>query len=296
MKHNKPGPLILGQGFVGTALSNYFSRSELQYIAQNRASLDYTDKDTLYNFLKDKKDKISYIISCFGYTGSPNVDACETNKQDCWNWNVNYPLNLLKVADSLKIPVVHVGSGCIFTGYEREYSETDQPNFGIFSNDSSFYSKCKHELELLAQDYCVYMMRIRIPFCDQVVPKNYFTKLLKYDNLIDNLNSVTSLADFCEFMFKFNFLIRDLNGGIYNVVNPQPVKTEQTLELFKKYGLENPNWNLIKDTELKTIAKRSNCVLSSDLISSYNLQLPPTLESLERDVKMFAINYSPFKR
>lgn len=296
MTSDKKIPLILGQGFVGSALSNYFYKSELQHIAHNRASLDYTDKDLLFEFLKDKKDKISYIISCFGYTGSPNVDACETNKKDCWNWNVNFPLNLLKVADTLKIPVVHIGSGCVYTGYEKAYTESDEPNFGLFSSDSSFYSKCKHEFELLAQDYCVYILRIRIPFCNEVVPKNYFVKLLKYDNLIDNLNSVTSLTDFCEFMFKFNFLIRDLNGGIYNVVNPEPVRTEQTLDIFKKYGLENPNWKMIKDTELNTIAKRSNCVLSDDKISSYNLKLPPTLESIERDVKVFSINYQPFKR
>jgi hypothetical protein len=97
-------------------------------------------------------------------------------------------------------------------------------------------------------------------------------------------------------MFKFNFLVRDLNGGIYNVVNPEPVRTEQTLEIFRKYGLANPNWKMIKDTELNTIANRSNCALSDDVISSYNLKLPPTLESIERDVKVFSINYQPFKK
>jgi dTDP-4-dehydrorhamnose reductase len=195
---------------------------------------------------------------------------------------------VVKIANELKIPVVHVGSGCVYTGYEKEYTEDDAPNFGLFSADSSFYSKCKHEFELLADNYCVYILRIRIPFSGQRVPKNYFTKLLKYDNLIDNENSVTSLNDFCNFMFKFNVLIRDLPGGIYNVVNPQPVKTEQTLQLFEKYGLKNPNWKMIKDTELKTVAKRSNCVLSAEKLTQYNLQLPDTLLSLERDIKVFA--------
>jgi dTDP-4-dehydrorhamnose reductase len=284
----KKMPLILGKGFVGSAVSDYFEKSQLNHFIYNRAMVNYTDVDEFHEFLKEKVDKVSYIISCFGYTGVPNVDACETNKEHCWRWNVLYPFNVLKVANNLKIPVVHIGSGCVYTGYDKAYSEEDTPNFGLYSNDASFYSRCKHEFELLADGYCAYILRIRIPFNDQKVPKNYFTKLLKYENLIDNLNSVTSLHDFSEFMFKLHFLIRDLPGGIYNVVNPQPVKTEQTLELLRKYGLSNPNWKMIKDYELDTKAKRSNCVLSTEKLIQYRLELPDTLASLERDIKVLA--------
>lgn len=284
-------PLIFGKGFVGTGVSDYFEKSNLNHFIYNRRMLDYTNVDELNAFLKDKKEQISYIINCSGYTGVPNVDACEDNKEQCWKLNVLNPLNLLKVANDHKIPVVHIGSGCVYTGYEKNFTEEDEPNFGLYSNDASFYSRCKHEFEILADGYCVYILRIRIPFSDQKVPKNYFTKLMKYDNLIDNLNSVTSLYDFSEFMFKFNFLIHELPGGIYNVVNPEPVKTEQTLEIFKKYNLVNPNWKMIKDFELGTKAKRSNCVLDTQKIEKYNLQLPDTLKSLERDIKVLAAKW-----
>jgi dTDP-4-dehydrorhamnose reductase len=293
---NEKFPIILGQGFVGSNLSNYFSKSNFNHAIFNSRALDYTDIDTLYQYLKDNKEKISYIINCFGYTGTPNVDGCETNRELCWKLNVLYPLNVLKTANDLKIPVVHVGSGCVYTGYEKNYTEDDVPNFGLYSSDSSFYSRCKHEFEILADNYCVYILRIRIPFTSHAVSKNYFTKLVKYDNLIDNTNSVTSLTDFCEFMFKLNFLIHDLPGGIFNVVNPQPVKTEQTVELLQKYGVNNSNWNFIKDYELNTLAKRSNCVLSTDKIKTYNLELPNTLESLEKEIKMFALNYEAISK
>lgn len=285
---SKKIPLLLGKGFVGNSLSEFFYKTKLEHYQYNKLMLDYTNIDVLNDFIKEKKDKISYIVNCFGYTGVPNVDSCELNKEDCWKLNVLYPLNVVKIANDHKIPVVHIGSGCVYTGYEKDFTEEDAPNFGLFSNDSSFYSKCKHEFELLADGYCVYILRIRIPFSEQRVPKNYFTKLLKYNNLIDNENSVTSLTDFCEFMFKFNVLIRELPGGIYNVVNPQPVKTEQTLEIMKKHGLFNPEWKMIKDTQLNTVAKRSNCILSTKKLETYNLQLPDTLSSIERDIKIFA--------
>lgn len=292
----KKSPIILGQGFVGSHLTNYFSKSDFEHSIFNRKALDYSNKDQLNNYLKENKDKISYIINCFGYTGTPNVDGCETNREDCWKYNVLYPLNVLDVANDYKIPVVHVGSGCVYTGYEKDFTEDDVPNFGLYSSESSFYSRCKHEFEILADGYCVYILRIRIPFTGAAVPKNYFTKLVKYDKLIDNLNSVTSMTDFCEFMFRMNFLLYELPGGIYNVVNPQPVKTEQTVELLRKYGIENKNWTFIKDFQLNTVAKRSNCVLSTDKIKRYNLELPDTLPSLETEIKKFAIEYEAFSK
>ena len=292
----KKSPLILGQGFVGANLSNYFSKSEFDHSILNNKTFNYTDPNKLNEYLKENKNNISYVINCFGYTGTPNVDGCETNRETCWKWNVLHPLNVLKVANDHKLAVVHVGSGCVYTGYEKEFTEEDTPNFGLYSSESSFYSRCKHEFEILAENYCVYILRIRIPFTGVVVSKNYFTKLVKYNNLIDNLNSVTSLRDFCEFMFKLNFMLFELPGGLYNVVNPQPVKTEQTVELLRKYGVNNPEWKFIKDFELDTIAKRSNCVLSTEKIKQYNLELPPTLESLEKDIKLFALDYENFSK
>ncbi len=285
---SKKVPLLLGKGFIGSSVSDYFSKVGIEHYQYNRKMLDYTNIDELKKFFESENETISYVINCFGYTGVPNVDGCETNREECWRWNVQYPFNVLTTANEFKLPVVHIGSGCVYTGYEKEFTEDDIPNFGLFSSESSFYSKCKHEFEILADNHCAYILRIRIPFCDQNIPKNYFSKLLKYDSLIDNVNSVTSVTDFCEFMFKFNVLVRDLPGGIYNVVNPDPVKTEDTLEILRKYNVVNPRWSMIKDTELKTLAKRSNCVLSTQKLKDYNLQLPSTKLSLERDIKVFA--------
>ena len=78
--------------------------------------------------------------------------------------------------------------------------------------------------------------------------------------------------------------------GLYNVINPQPVRTSQILELMSEYGLENPNWKYITLDELykSTSAKRSNCVLSDGKISKLNLKLPNTIESLTRSVATMA--------
>lgn len=281
--------LILGKGFIGQSLSNYFNQNNVDHEMYSRSMLDYTNVDTFNSFLEDNKDKYFAVINTSGYTGRPNVDACESNKLDCWNWNVIHPVNITKVANEHKLPVIQVNSGCIYNGYEKKYSEEDMPNFGLFSNESSFYSKCKHACEILLENNnaVAYIMRIRIPFTHINEPKNYFSKLLKYDNLIDMENSVTSVTDFNNFIFRFIFLIQDLPGGIYNVCNPEPVKASKVVDIMKKYNIENPNWNFIELKNLQTIANRSNCILDTKKIETFNLPMPNTLESIERDIRIF---------
>lgn len=280
--------LILGKGFVGKSLFNYLTDSNVNAELYSKSMLDYSNIDTLNSFLKVNKNKYHAVINTSGYTGTPNVDACEENKKLCWELNVTNLLNIVKVSNDHNLPVVHVGSGCIYNGYDKVFTEEDEPNFGLFSSESSFYSKCKHASELLLDNTWSFILRIRIPFTGTNTSKNYFSKLLKYDNLIDENNSVTSIEDFNNFVYRFLLFIKDfLPGGIYNVVNPEPVSASQVVEILKANGIYNKNWNFIPVKDLKTKANRSNCVLSTEKINRYNLKLPNTLASIERDIKKF---------
>lgn len=286
--------LILGKGFVGTHLHEYFQQNNIESDIYSQSELDYTDSKTLASYLDYCKDEIKkevdIVINCSGYTGVPNVDACEDNKEICYNYNVAYPLKVLSVCAQRKIPVIHVGSGCIYSGYDKEYTEYDTPNFGLFSNEASYYSKCKHIFETFAKHFECYVLRIRIPFTADWSRKNYFTKLVNYDSLISENNSITSISDFNIFVEKFIDKLKQgyLIPGVYNVVNPEPVTAEQVVTLLRKYNITNPNWKYIEVKNLNTKANRSNCVLSTEKIAKLHLTLPSTLDSLERDIRILA--------
>lgn len=283
--------LILGKGFIGKSLSEHFQKNNLESKCYSREELDYTNKSFLHNTLDKLKTELNCVINCSGYTGKPNVDACETDKENCYNFNVVHPMGVVEVCNNLNIPIIHIGSGCIYSGYDKDYTEKDTPNFGVNSPDASYYSKCKHSFEQFTDNLSRYVLRIRIPFTGNSTPKNYFSKILKYDNLINETNSVTSVTDFSVFVEKFVKKLDSLPTGIYNVTNPQPVKAEVVVEILKKNGLENPNWNFIDVKDLNTVAKRSNCILDTTKIKSFGLELPNTIESIERDVKILAENY-----
>ena len=280
--------VILGKGFVGTHLSHYFKRNNIDHKIFSQSELDYTDPNTFKDFLDTNDKDIKWIINCSGYTGIPNVDACEDNKEFCYAYNVLYPMQVVKLCNQYKIPVIHIGSGCIYSGYEKEFTEEDIPNFGIYSNESSYYSKCKHVFETFAKEFNCYVLRIRIPFTDILTRKNYFSKLLNYDTLINELNSVTSLNDFDEFVVRF--ISAKPEYGIYNVVNPEPVKAEEVVKILKDNKIVNSKWRFIELKDLNTKANRSNCVLTTDKIKDLGLQLPNTRTSLLRDISTLARN------
>ena len=201
----------------------------------------------------------TFIINAAGHTGYPNVDACEKEKDLTIRGNVLYPLQLEKWATALNIPVLHISSGCVYTGYkDGGWTEEDAPNF-TFDN-GSFYSASKALFqELFAQyAYKSYLFRIRMPFGPDKSDKNLLTKLAKYDKLVDKLNSVTQLEELakCVIFFADN----RPEFGIYNAVNPIGVYTDQIAKFL------NLNKQILtpEEEKLAMIAPRSNCTLNTD--------------------------------
>lgn len=282
--------LLLGKGYIGTSLEKTLIQNGFTVESYSRSQLDYTSPVALQNHIKERKGDYEAVINCSGYTGVPNVDACEKNKQDCWFWNVIVPRNVVLSSNAFSIPTIQVSSGCIYSGYDKEYTEEDEPNFGLFNSNSSFYSKSKHACETIFQNCFGYILRVRMPFDGTLMPKNYLNKIFKYNTLISQKNSLTSTTDFNTFVCKFLYLYRTIPSGPINVVNPGGIEAKEIVELLKKRDVINPNWNFIDVNNLNTVAQRSNCVLSADKLRYYNLELPPVRESLERDIATFSRN------
>ena len=278
--------LILGNGFVGASLAQYFKEVNIPVNVVSRNQVDYTKYQILRDFLQTSKPTL--LINCSGYTGTPNVDGCETNKELCWFWNVQVPHNIAKVLDVVGIPALFVSSGCIYSGYDKEYTEKDIPNFGFYNKESSYYSQCKHIAEMILTNFNVHILRIRMPFDSSLSQKNYLNKLYNYNKLISQKNSLTSMSDFNKFVYNIMPLIKTLNPGPINVVNPGGLNAKEIVSIFKSHGIVNKNWEFINVENLNVLAKRSNCVLSTEYTKKLGIELPNSTQSLERDIYKFA--------
>jgi dTDP-4-dehydrorhamnose reductase len=74
---------ILGKsGYLASAFAEYFGISETWNVDfVSREQVNYYDHISLARYLKS--NSTSFLINCAGFTGKPNVDACELAKHDC---------------------------------------------------------------------------------------------------------------------------------------------------------------------------------------------------------------------
>ena len=175
--------LILGgSGYVGSSFFNFLSCNGLESIVVSRCDFDYAQHITLATMLRDLK--ITFVINTAGFTGKPNVDACESAKYDCLQGNAVLPGIIREVCEDLGIPWGHISSGCIYSGRRHDdngWTEEDEPNFSFRSPPCSFYSgtKALGEEVLEGAENC-FVWRLRIPFNHEPSPRNYLQKLLNY--------------------------------------------------------------------------------------------------------------------
>lgn len=274
--------LILGGGYIGNYISSHENSSH-EIMVLRKSDLDYSNPAVLTPFLKGSK--IDWIINCSGYTGSPNIEACEDNKEACYHYNVTVPLYITTTANSLKIPIIHMGSGCIFSGYSKKFTETDLSNFGANSHESPFYSKTKDAFEKLSASLERYIFRIRIPFNGVPESKNYIHKILHYDNLFNSENSHTNINDLVKFTYKFIEKRPDL--GIYNVVNSGSIDTRSVISKLRDNNLENEKWKFVDFQNVGFKVARSNCILDTHKIKKIGLELPDINESMNLSIDQY---------
>ncbi len=277
--------VILGStGFVGSMLLQLLHKERIatsSIILNKQKSCNYT---ILRNFLTNSRP--SFLINSAGFTGKPNVDACESAKYECLQGNGVLPGIIREVCEDLKIPWGHISSGCIYSGRRDDgngWTEEDEPNFSFRSPPCSFYSgtKALGEEVLEGAENC-FVWRLRIPFNHEPSPRNYLQKLLNYENLLEAENSVSHLEEFCQKCVEC--FTKDVEPGIYNMTNPGSITTSQVTEWMIKEGLTDKKFNFFDSEEefmtKAAIAPRSNCVLDTTKAEKAGIAMRPVEEAM----------------
>lgn len=281
--------LLGGSGYVGQAYQKLLTAKGIPFKNLQRKDLDYTDVATLVEALRS--DKPEFLINAAGYTGKPNVDACETDKANCLFGNAILPGRIAEACDITQTPWGHVSSGCIYTGAREdgtEFTEEDTPNFTFRQNNCSFYSGTKALGEEILKDHPnTYLWRLRIPFDNNESPRNYLTKLMSYENLLEARNSISELHEFVAATFAC--WERRVPFGTYNITNPGYVTTREVVELIQESGVCTKTFNFFKDESefMEKAAKtpRSNCIMSSEKLAATGITMTPVKDAIRQALK-----------
>ena len=282
--------VVLGaSGFVGSTFSECLQVKGLEYCGMSRSDLDYSDEVSLLDWLL--KERPRFLINVAGYTGKPNVDACELHKTDCLLGNAVLPGKIRAACEKARIPWGLVSSGCIYSGRRPDgqgWREEDPPNFSFRSPPCSFYSGTKAlGEELLDGAKDCYVWRLRIPFNHEKSPRNYLNKLLNYDRLLDVENSISHLDEFvqaCIACFE-----NEVPYGIYNMTNPGSITTRQVTEWMLEEGLTDQKFDFFENEEtfMRDAAStpRSNCVMDSSKLAAAGIEMRPAEEAVRDSLR-----------
>lgn len=277
--------LLGGSGYVGQAYQALLTQKGIPFRNLRRAELDYTDVTTLTAALNE--DRPEFLINAAGYTGKPNVDACEDDKAECLFGNAVLPGRIAAACRAAGIPWGHVSSGCIYTGSRPDgggFTEDDTPNFSFRTNNCSFYSGTKAlGEEALQGEKNVYIWRLRIPFDHRDGPRNYLTKLMRYQRLLEAENSISQLHEFVAATFAC--WEKKVPFGTYNVTNPGHITTREVVAMICASGVSDKDFEFFNsESEFMQIAAktpRSNCTMDSGKLAAAGIQMTPVREAIK---------------
>lgn len=232
-----------------------------------------------------EKYKPTHVLNAAGVTGRPNVDWCEDNRLETIRSNI---LGTLTIADICELKGIHhllYATGCIFEYDEthviggKGFTEEDTANF-----HGSFYSHTKALCEDLLRNYqhtCT--LRVRMPISDDLSGRNFVTKIVKYDKVVNIPNSMTVLTD----LLPVSLIMAERKlTGIYNFCNPGAISHNQVLDLYKKHV--DPSYtysNFSLEEQAKVIkAGRSNNTLDHKKLTEAlpDIKIPDIITSMEQ--------------
>jgi dTDP-4-dehydrorhamnose reductase len=314
--------LLGSTGYIGQAFAAELKRRHLPFEALSRSRLDYTNFEAFLGYLR--RAQPGFVINAAGYTGKPNVDACETARADTLQGNTLFPAMLAHACAAADIPWGHVSSGCIYSGakvvqagvertepdltkpelralYLRQpaafhgFTETDAPNFSFRSPPCSFYSGTKAlGEEAIAGVGRSYIWRLRIPFDEFDNARNYLSKVQRYAKVYDNVNSISHRRDFVAACL--DTWQQRVPFGTYNITNPGAVTTRQVveaIELVLKPARSFEFWE--SDEEFYKVAAktpRSNCIMDTTKLLATGIKIRSVEEALEDSLR----NWQPEAR
>jgi len=179
--------------------------------------------------------KPSHVLNAAGITGRPNIDWCEDHKPETMRTNVIGTLNLADLCMLKDIHCTIYATGCIFKyddahplGSGIGFKEEAFPNFA-----ESFYSETKGYMEQMLKCYPnVMILRVRMPISDDLIHRNFVTKIVKYERVVNIPNSMTVLTEMLPASLA---MAKAELTGVYNFTNPGVISHNEILDLYTKY-------------------------------------------------------------
>ena len=221
--------LVLGGGYLGgeiqTGLSKQHKRRQKKHRLIELEVRDIKGYDVIINA-----------------TGKTDLAWCEDNGDLARAANVTEVIRLLDLVKKADSRLIHLSSGCIWKGPWRVDGEPFEPDDP--PSPTCVYTQTKVEAEKqlwqnATDPGMLSVLRIRMPYGYNDHPRNLISKIQKYEKLIDDPNSMTSVK---SLLLTINSLLttkllwgRATSVYDYGVMSPYRIGI-----MLTKAGVRNP--------------------------------------------------------
>jgi UDP-glucose 4,6-dehydratase len=272
-------------GYIGSEFKKQLEKKGLIYCTVSHKEIN---KKNLKSIIKYKN--ITHIINCAAFVGKPNIEQCEKEKEKSINGNILVPFILKEIAEDFEIAMCHISTGCIYNGLSPNFlgwNETNEPNLSFELNNCSFYTGTKLSAENIIKNYeKSYIWRIRLPFENKHNQRNYISKIINYENLLLEKNSISHKEEFVSACIQSIEL--NIPFGTYNITNTGSISAYEIFEKLKKTIAPNKEAKFLSiDDFYKKISSmpRSNCVLDNSKILATGIKLTEVNELVDKCIK-----------
>ncbi len=282
-----------GKGWIGTQFVNILKNKNVNFkLSSTKVNLDM--KNNLINEIEYYKP--THIISFIGRTHGKiedkyysTIDYLEQPGKLVENLRDNFlgPKLLAEICEIKNIHFTYMGTGCIFNykvdDNNYKFKEEDNPNFF-----GSSYSIVKGYTDTEMRCYKNTLnLRIRMPITDIDNPRNFITKITKYEKICSISNSMSVLPDLLPLIYE---LMITKKTGTLNFTNPGVISHNEILEMYKEFVDPNFTWkNFTIEEQNKILASsRSNNHLDTTKLES----LFPNLKNIKDSVRDLLKKYN----
>lgn len=285
--------LIYGhQGWIGKQVVHLLRHKYEVVLGEARVD---DEKNLEQEVIKHNPDR---IISLTGRThgeGIQTIDYLEKPGKLVENLKDNLygPLCLALVGKKHNIHITYLGTGCIFNDENdlTNWNETSRPNFfgSSYSVVKGFTDRIMHQFE-----ENVLNVRIRMPITDSHNPRNFITKISKYEKICSISNSMTVLPDLLPVLVDMS---KRKHTGTINLTNPGTISHNEILEMYKEIVDPSFTWKnfTIEEQDKILASKRSNNALDTSKLEKLYPNVLPIKESVRKCLERMKDTVSEYK-
>ena len=284
-----------GNGWIGSQFVKLLDQEHIEYVI-GKSRIDHTND--VINEVKtiNPTHVVSFIGRTHGKIGDKTystIDYLEEEGKLVENIrdNLYSPLILADICRQYNIHYTYLGTGCIFK-YDDEhpfgkeingFTSSDLPNF--FGSSYSIVKGFTDRLMGLYSNH-VLNLRIRMPITDEKNPRNFITKITKYEKICSVPNSMTVLPELLPLVID---MMKKRTTGTINFTNPGLISHNEILEMYKEIVDPKFRWSNFSQEEQRKIlaADRSNNFLDTTPLHSYY----PNILHIKDSVRQILVEY-----